>query len=283
MTTRDAILERLNAVPALPVSVMEVIQLLQDPEADVGAVRRAVEHDPNLTANFLHLANSAYFGGRGGVATVQDALVRLGMKRIYQLVLATAISPLAQKPMKGYDLPAGEFLKHSVMTAVAAEELCRVLQLDGPDYLFTAGLVHDIGKAVLSTFVEVDVAPIIKLAFQESLPFHQAERQVLGIDHPEVGALLLHNWGIPEAIVQVVRWHHEPESMPGDGTAIDAVHLADHLARISGIGAGLDGLNYEPSREVVTRRGITTEVAESVVLRAVDAFQVLIDSFPKSK
>jgi putative nucleotidyltransferase with HDIG domain len=272
LSRREEILSAVDTVPALPAAALKVLDLLKDPDVSVTDLRRTMEMDPGLTSNILRLANSVYFGGRGQIDNVGAAFVRLGMRRVAQVVIMTALAPTAKKAMRGYDLPAGDFLRHSLMVGLGAEELSRALELTPPAHTFTAGLVHDIGKIVLSTYVEVDAAPIIKLAFDEEMPFHQAEREVLGVDHQEVGAALLNSWNLPDALVSAVRFHHEPDLLPeGDEALVcGLVHVADQLARMSGIGAGLDSLNYPSSVKVTKQLHINAGIAESVIARVVD-------------
>lgn len=276
MSIKEDILEKVRAVPSIPTSAVQVVELANNPDANIPELRRLVELDPGLTANVLRLANSAYFGGVGTIDSIQEAIVRLGMKRVFHLALSSAVAPLEQPPIRGYDLPPGGLLRHCVCTAIAAEELGHVLELDPPEQTFTAGLLHDVGKIVLGTFLEVDAQPIMKLAYEEEVSFEEAERRILGTDHPEVGALLLQEWNIPAGMVQVVRWHHEPERFEGDNRLVlDLVHIADELARMIGAGTGLDGLNYTISEDVLKRLKVTTRTAEDVVSKVVTDLEEL--------
>jgi putative nucleotidyltransferase with HDIG domain len=263
----------------MPSAAAQVIQLVQDPSASIASLRRAIELDPGLTSNVLRLANSAYLGSPRSVRSVRDALVRLGTNRVFQLVIAAAVAPVAQQTVRGYDLPPGALWHHSVAVAVGTTELAAAAGRRPPDHAFTAGLLHDIGKIVLGTFLEVDAAPIMQLAFEEHLSFELAEQRILGIHHAELGARVLEGWHLPPPIVEVVRWHHQPESYPGDTLVVDLVHMADALALVSGIGAGSDGLNYRPSAAVLSRLRVTTAVAEGVVCRMLDGLRELRELF----
>jgi putative nucleotidyltransferase with HDIG domain len=267
-------------MPSLPTSTLELARLVCDPDVEIQDLKQAVERDPGTAGNLLRLANSAYFGGRRQIATVRDAIVRLGLRQVAQLVLGSSVAPMARPSIKGYDLPAGGLLRHSVSTAACTEELAKALGHRPPHESFTAGLLHDVGKIVLGTFIEIDVKPILSLSFEESVPFQEAERRVLGIDHAEVGAVLLDEWGLPESLVEVIRWHHEPDEFTGDESlALDLVHVADNLARMTGMSTGLDGLHYASSNLVVGRLGITTEIAELVVCRVITGLSELDDLF----
>lgn len=273
MSHREEILEKVRSIPSLPAAASKVVQLLQDPEVSMDELMQTIELDPNLTTNVLRLANSAYFGGPRSVSSLREAIVRLGMNRILQMVMATAIAPIAGRPVRGYDLQAGELLRACVAVALGTEFLAEALNRRVPNYAFTAALLHDLGKIILGTFVEVDAEPILRLAYEDKLSFEKAERQILGIDHAETGAALLEHWNIPTCVVEVVRWHHDPDAFPGDTEVVDLVHLADHITISAGIGAGQDGLNYRPSESVLARVNLSTETAEIVVSKIITTME----------
>jgi putative nucleotidyltransferase with HDIG domain len=253
MSIRDLVIQRIPDIPALPAAATRVLHLLQDPDVGVGTIMEAIEYDPVLTTEILRLANTAYFAGPRTVGTLRDAGVLFGTERILQLVLATSVFPIARQPLLGYDLPAGQLIRHSMAVAIGAEQMASLCGRPAPDHTFTAGLLSDIGKIVLGSFLEVDARPIVQLASGEGLSFEVAERQVLGIDHAEVGALLLEAWNVPRNIIDVVRWHHEPDRFPGDPYVVDLVHAAIHLSVGFGLGGGIDGLNYKPSELALSR------------------------------
>lgn len=264
---KERIIEKIAEVPAMPTSAAKVIQLIQDPDVDMSQMSEAIEFDPGLTTNVLRWANSAYFGGGQEIHSLRDALVRLGMRRIYQLVMTSVAAPVVGQSVQGYDLAAGSLLEESIAVAIGTQELAAALGITPPEHAFTAGLLHDIGKVILGTFIDVAVEPIMELAQQEKVTFDEAERRVLGIDHAEVGAILLKEWKIPDVIVDVVRWHHQPSGFRGDPTTLDLVHVAEFLSRQNGLGAGIDGLNYRPSDEVVARLRLKPLEAEAVACK----------------
>jgi len=282
MSHRDEILAKVGTVRSLPAAALDALELLPDPDVDIPKVTKAIEYDPGLTSNVLRLANSAYFGSPRSVNSVRDAIVRLGTKQVLRTIMASATASLMHRAIKGYDLPAGELWEHSIGVAVASDQLASVLDVEAPAYVFTAALLHDVGKIVLGTFVEIDTAPIMKLAFDKHVPFEVAERRVLGIDHAEVGGILLDRWNLPIEIVQVCRWHHEPEHVSEDTCAVDIVHIADNLALMYGIGTGSDGLKYRPSREVVSRLNVNVHVMEEAACRVLEAVQELRSAFAMS-
>jgi putative nucleotidyltransferase with HDIG domain len=274
---RAEVLAGVESVPAMPAIVVKVRQLAADPDVDFGALARAVEHDPGLTADVLRLANSAYFGFAHTIGSVRQAVVRLGTQRIVHLVLTLAIAPIARKAVRGYDLPPGELWRHCIAVAIGAEKVASAVGRAPTDNTFTAGLLHDIGKIVLGSFVEVDADPIVEAAFEQGLSFDQAERDVLGIDHADVGGALLERWHLPPDIVEADRWHHRPEDCTQDAFVCDLVHVADALSMAAGQGTGADGLHYSVSARACERLGFTAEMAEPVLAEIMAGLDELRD------
>ena len=274
MRRRDEILREIEAVAELPAVASELVGLANDPDVDIKDVVKILEHDPGMTANMLKLANSAHYGGRGSIASVRDAVVRLGLRTVAELAMAIAISPAAQKPVRGYHLAAGQLWEHSLSVSAGAVLLARALKVSPPSYASTAGLLHDIGKVVLGTFIEIDARSISRSVSARNISFDEAEREILGIDHAEAGAVLLESWGLPADVVEIVRYHHRPDEFDGDPLGVDLVHIADILSMESGIGAGeMDGLCYRISPGAKARRKLRALEKETVLYNMLCALE----------
>lgn len=265
MNIKEKIQAKIRHLPSLPASSARLIQMLQDPEINIQEITQFIELDPGLTSNILRLANSAYFGCARTISSVREAFIRLGSNNIFQLIVTLAVAPIAKQELKGYDLPPGQLWEHSVAVALGTDKLSELLQIQVPIYAFTAGLLHDIGKIALATFVDIDSEKIRKLAYESKVSFEQAEQEIIGIDHAEVGAFLLETWNIPSQITEVVRYHHNPEGYKGETPVTDLVHISDSLCYMSGIGTGIDGLNYKPSEVVYNRFKLKQSHTENVV------------------
>jgi HD-like signal output (HDOD) protein len=265
MSKRETIIASVASAPPLPTASIEVIRLIQNPDVPSVKIAQAIEYDPSLTTNVLRLANSSFFGFPRSVSTVKDALFRLGTNQVFQLVVAATVGKMSQRPVRGYDLSGGDLWDHLVGTAIGAVKLAQALKLDIPSYTFTAALTHDVGKVVLGTFVEVDAESIRKLAYKGKIPFEQAEQLVLGIDHAEVGALLLEHWKLPAYLVKVVRWHHQPEGVSDDPLVVNVVHVANAVCLMAGVGAAMDALSYRPSSHAMAQLGVEMNVLDRIV------------------
>jgi putative nucleotidyltransferase with HDIG domain len=248
----DQIGKRIAAFPAMSGVALDLLALAGSPVVTVQQIEGLLKRDPGLTANLLKLANSAYFGLPSKVGSVHQAVMLLGLKRLAQMVVAACTSAMLGSGVPGYELPEGELWRHSLAVSVAARGLARELKLDAADEIFTAGLLHDVGKLILGQFVK-EAYPLIEREVALGLTFERAEERVLGVDHAAIGAQILCKWSLPENIVQAVRWHHAPEASERTDTMLDVVHVANMLCLMMGVGMGREGLCHEPS-PVVTRR-----------------------------
>jgi putative nucleotidyltransferase with HDIG domain len=277
MSRRDEILSQVDTVPSLPAVVCQLQEYLDDPEVNFDHLARLIECDPGLTANVLQLANSAYFGWQGGIGSVRDAICRLGTKRIFQMVLCMSVAPMVRKPVKGYDLDAGNLWQHSVAVAICAEKIAAKRRPKVQPHAFTAGLLHDVGKVLLGTFVEVDDAPIKELVELDNLTFNEAERMVLGVDHAEVGAHLLEKWNLPTEVAIVTRWHHEPGRIEDELLPlVDLIHVADVICLDGGWGLGRDGLQYRLDEAAVTRLDLRSSDVDEAVAQVMTGLEDLL-------
>lgn len=198
-------LRRADHLPPAPTVLPQLLSLLADPNCDAREVIELISFDAGITTKVLRICNSAAFGLPRPVTDVDEAVQRLGMRMIYQMVAAAAGARALQTT--GTPFPqAAQFWEHSVTTALAAQMLAQDLRLeDGA--LFTAGLLHDIGKVL---FVEVWRERYTKAwdaaaATSESLLTF--EREQFGLNHGELGGRLLAFWKFPSLISASV-WHH---------------------------------------------------------------------------
>ncbi|MCK5507188.1 MAG: HDOD domain-containing protein, partial [Desulfobacterales bacterium] len=202
------ILAKVKSFPSMPGAAEKLLKLLDKPDTTAVQIEQILRYDPGLTANLLKLTNSVYFGLPCKVGSVSQAVVLLGWKKLIQLVMASCVNAIMGKPVPGYDLSAGELWRHSIAVSVAAEDLAKELKISAPENIFTAALLHDVGKLVLGSFVKEELEEI-EIEASRGISFEIAEHMVLGTNHAEIGAQILKNWSFPPELVNAVRWHHD--------------------------------------------------------------------------
>lgn len=272
------IIAKVESFPSLSGATTKLLSLLDDPNAPVAEIEEILRMDPGLTANVLKLSNSAYFGFPSEIGSVHKAIVLLGAKRLMQLVMTSCVNSVMNKPVPGYGLSTGELWRHSIAVSVAAEGLIKELNVPEADEIFTAALLHDVGKLVLGEFVKDDIKKIEKIASKD-VSFEAAEQIALGTDHAEIGAKILESWGLPKEVVSAVRWHHDPDAADETSTLIDIVHMANVLCLMIGIGVGREGLQYRLSPVVTKRLGIKSVHLEKVASHTMDWVSDLTDVY----
>jgi len=268
VTRRQEILKAIDDFRAPSTSTVQLMNLLRDPEADTDKTVQQIQYQPDLTAQLLRFANSAAYGVAGSIRSVREAFVRLGTAKILEIVTMAFAHSKMQAVVEGYGLGRGDLWDHSIAVGITAEEIARALKIQAPDVTFTAAILHDIGKAVLGSFVAEKIAQIEKRLLEVGGAFDDEERESLGIDHAEVGAIILTKWELPAELVDTVRCHHRPGDGKIDQLMTDIVHVADALCLSGGFGTGRDGLRYRPSKSALLRLKINIHVLELAACEA---------------
>lgn len=274
------IMKKVKAFPGMPGVAAKMLTMLDNPNTTPDQIEEILKYDPGLTANILKLTNSAYFGLPSEVVSIKQAVILLGWKKLVQLIMASCVSAIMGKSVIGYDLSAGELWRHSIAVTVSAEELVKELDISMSEEIFTAALLHDIGKLALGSFLKDDLEEVKKIASQ-GISFEVAENKVFGTNHAEVGAAILKQWSFPANLVEAVRCHHNPDSANPTSALIDIVHIANILCLMVGIGVGVEGLQYQPSPKAIKRLGLKTFQLEKVasrILQHVNELYELLES-----
>jgi putative nucleotidyltransferase with HDIG domain len=281
MDHRAEIIKNLNSTTSVPASALQAMRLLQDPNANMGEVVQTINYDPGITSNILKLANSSYFGCSRAISTLKEAIVRLGSGNVFKLVTAAIANSAIRTNIHGYHFNADQLWDHSVAVAVAADNLYDLLNPNAPKIAFTAGLLHDIGKVVLGKYLKDKTLRARFIEAQEpGKSILKVETEVLGINHAEVGGLMLQEWNIPANLVDSVRWQYEPERCPESITAA-LIHICNIICLKSNIGSSDVPVDAEINWNVFKKTGINADIKNEVVLRTRDSFENIKDIFSK--
>lgn len=279
----ERIVERIDTLPPVPAAMSRLARTLANPDADTKEIVEIIQYEPGLTAGVLKMANSAYFGSVQSIGSLRQAVTRLGLDQIFRLVVISSVQSTFKRPVAGYDLPPGELWRHSVATAITTQYLAEETALAQAEIAFTAALLHDVGKLIIGNYLNIDFSAVEREAFGRGISFEEAEHEVLGADHAEIGAAVLMHWNLPPPMVQAVRWHHDPDQKGEDMPLIDIVHLADALCLSVGIGPGRDELFYRPSEHALARCKLSKRVRESVISHALGAMDDFAELFALPK
>lgn len=214
-------LERVTELPALAPIVQRVLVLLEREDFDWREVAEIVAQDQNLVAQLLRLANSAMTGLRRRVTNLTTALRILGARSVRNLLLTLTVRPFLQTPSEM------RLWEHSLACAFVARRIAQQTQLVDPEEAFTAGLLHDLGKALLLRYFPRSYERARSIARRQGCPSFIAERLVFSVTHAEVGAWLLQRWRIPTPFCEAVATHHVP--VPETQPLAWHLYWANHL------------------------------------------------------
>ena len=234
----ETLLERVlssDSLPSVPVVAANVLALSRDPDVDFSRLEKMMSADPALVAKLLRMSNSAYYGSHKKVTSINNAVVRIGLKvtrtTILGFSLEADISPRIPESF-GIDL----FWRHALTTAISARIVVERIWPAKRDDAFAAGILQDLGMLALQCTVPDLYAEVLESRrTHPTTRIEEIEQRVLGFTHARVGAELLRKWGIPEEVYGPIRFHHDPDSGAALGAGPDTIRLARVLLLCSKI------------------------------------------------
>ena len=233
-------LEKLDTLPAMPAIAQKLLSLPLETHEGELAMLKLIEHDPQLSAKIIGLANSPLFGASLKTTSVRDAAMLLGITRVKSVAIGIAAMSALTKMPQGR-LSVQNLWLHSLAVALAMRTVVQYMPArarPNDDQLFLIGLLHDIGYLVLA-YLDTRLSDELhtRLAEEPDRPMMEIEQELLDVTHSELGAQLARNWGLPNEVISVLRYHHTPESSgaPEDKTLLRIINIAEKLLPSFGI------------------------------------------------
>ncbi len=238
------ILGELRSLEPFPRTALRMLELSLADDLIPNDLVAIIQADPGLTAKVLKLCNSAYYGFQRQIASLQEAGNALGSETLVNLVL-TSCTNRYFRDNGGLQADEQDRLwQNSITNAISCRLLARVNGGVDPERAYTVGLLQNIGHLVLDRFLE-DARDSIQREVLAGRSVLDAEHFVLGLTHPEIGARLATHWGLPDVLVDTIRFHHAPQHANVDQALAATAHLAETLSWAVGAGDGIEGLPYE--------------------------------------
>ena len=228
-----AITKRIQSLPTLPQVVQKLTTMVESPDVTAKDIGKLLSSDQVLSAKVLKLVNSPFYGFPGRISSISHSIILLGFNVIKGVVLSASVFDLMEQSMVG-------LWEHSLGSAVVSGTISRNLGLSEPEEISTAALLHDIGKVLIRVSLSDDYEKIKAVVLSKSCSFRDAELEVLGVDHAEIGSWLAEEWGLPERLAIPISFHHEPETATKFKDRVAVVHIADSIVRAFGVGSGGD-------------------------------------------
>lgn len=274
----DEYIDQAQHLPPAPKVLPQLMQLLSKSDVASDEVIKLIVYDPALTASVLRTANSAYLGGRQQVTNLNEAVTRIGLSEIYKLVASVLGHRGMSTKCSGYGMQSGELWKHAVTSATAAQLVARDLG-DDDCLCFTAALLHDIGKIVLTEVLEDIYTELVKRTTTQHVSLMEAETLLLGVHHAEIGARLLERWNFPETLVMSVRHHHDPsEAKPHERIAA-CIYIGNLISIYMGHSYGELAFAQHGREDSLKVLGLDPEDVPKYMIKTFDQFEKIEQLF----
>lgn len=249
----------LKAMPPLPHVAQRVLQVVRDPEYSIDELVDLVRTDPALTGRILKLCNSALYGLHKEVLSVADAVAYLGTRNLVKLVLVSCSATHFTKTRPSPYTDPATLWRHTFSVATASQWLAMRSGFAQPDTAFTAGILHNIGKIVLS-----QLADPATFRVPEAAKSHvEAEQQLFGMDHATAAGIVVDAWHLPRELRQAVRSHHDAQQLAAANPLTAIEHVADTLVLMAGIGNPFPALPLVIDESALTTLHLTAADVEA--------------------
>ncbi len=259
-------------LPAFPDVVWKVMPLIRK-MAPVNEIEAVIKYDQAITARVLAISSSSFFARKRSIRSLRDAIVSLGDKQLLLVIMTACSARYFSGETSGYDLREGELWEHAVASALMSE----IVGLDLPQSnllsTYTAALLHDIGKTLLHLHVKTYFGSILALVKEKKISFIEAEREVLGIDHQQLGSIIAKRWNFPAEVVMGIGYHHCPLQAKEHREIAGIIYTVDRMVSAVGIGCGLDGFWQPNEDEVFVKLGIDSRMVDKYLVQLVDILQ----------
>lgn len=223
-----------NNLPTPPIVFTQIQKVLNNPKTSAYEIGSILQEDPAISAKVLKMTNSAFYGLSQTVESVKQAVVIVGLEAIKNLVLSASMFKAFSSDQLDLEFQ-DYFWRHSLATAFAARLLALKPQAEisfDAESGFSAGLLHDIGKMVISVYMADEAAKIKSLRERNpECPEYKVEEAVLGCNHTQIGALLGTQWKLPDKLIEAIKFHHFPQLREDEENNLPyLIHLSNYLA-----------------------------------------------------
>jgi putative nucleotidyltransferase with HDIG domain len=225
----------IKKMPSLSTTVGKVLEICSRTDASPNELNKVISLDPILTGQLLKLINSAYYSLLNKITSLTRAITMLGMNTVKNMALSTAIIRSVSGSKKSKALPTSQYWQHSIGVGVSAKLLAAAcgIPIAEREEMFVAGLLHDLGKVPFGD----EYIDVLNTARKEQRPLIEIERELMGIDHQEVGMMIAEKWKLNTVINSCIGDHHQArEAVEGCRRQVALVALANMYVNIHDIG-----------------------------------------------
>src|SRR5688572_14749668 len=240
---REAV-RKVTTIATLPEVTNQIIRTVEDPKSTAGQLHKIVSHDPALVTRILKVVNSAFYGLPGQIGSIERAIVLLGLNAVKNIAVAASLGQLFRGAKLCEGFTPKDLWTHCIAVGVAARDLARQMKLPMADEAFLAGMIHDMGVLVALQVYPEEVRRVCEAAKGGQRSFCDLEREILGMDHQQLGMALAEQWKFPRSCQLVAGHHHRPSALADQHRMlVTLVYVADTICCKSKHGFNLTGLH----------------------------------------
>ena len=223
--------QSLLGLTPLPTIIARIIGMIDDPRTTARDLGRLISTDQVLTTKVLKLANSAYYGMPKKIGTVELAVVILGFDALKDVALSVSLLNRFSSISNNENFDMSRFWEHSIACGIVSRMLAKKYAPKFKGEAFVAGLLHDIGKLIIIEYLKEEFKEIIGLVREKKIPFYQAEKMVLNVNHAEIGSWLAEKSNLPVTLIESIACHHNPAEAESNSTLPVIVYFSNYLVK----------------------------------------------------
>jgi len=221
--------KKIDKLPTIPTIAYEILNLVGDDTVSVNKIESVVENDPAISGKILSVANSAFFGTKQPIKTLDNAIMRIGLNNVKNIALGISIMTVFDEGKGQRGLDYQRIFNHSVSVGFIAKRLSDELNLGTADEIFINGILHDVGFLVLSRYFAENYKDVLE-HMKNGQTLLEAEMNVLEFDHADMGAWLANQWQLPNNIKDTIEFHHSPSHAKRSLKHVSVTHVADYIS-----------------------------------------------------
>lgn len=262
----DKAIGAIGDLATLPEVTIKIIEIVEDPKSTARDLHEVIKNNPALSVKVLKVVNSAFYGLPSQVASLDRAIILLGLSAVKNIAIAASIARLFKGKRISEQFSAADLWRHSVAVAVTARSLAKCSPHPVmSDEIFVAGLIHDIGMLVVRQSFPDQFAEVIRRCSEGGVNFLECERQVVGADHQAFGVGLTTRWKFPRHLRAAVGFHHNPESLSVElQNMATVIQMADVLCCQERIGFYLTAQDIQITPSMMDALEVTDEQLEEL-------------------
>jgi HD-like signal output (HDOD) protein len=238
--------KKVTTIATLPEVTNQIIKTVEDPKSTASQLHKIVSHDPALVTRILKVVNSAFYGLPGQIGSIERAIVLLGLNAVKNLAVAASLGQLFRGAKLCDGFTPKDLWTHCIAVGVAARDLARQMKLPMADEAFLAGMIHDMGVLVALQVYPEEVRRVCEAARTGERSYCELEREILGMDHQQLGMALAEQWKFPRSCQLVAGHHHKPSALSEQNRLlVTLVFVADTICCRSKHGFNLTALGQK--------------------------------------